>query len=236
MAVELGQLTVLTFCPNLQIVLNCQYNLQIDFRLETRAMVADARVQKRGVETRQRLIDRTKALLAKADYQSITLDQISAAAGVAKSSILWHFGSKESLLTEAVFDLFEEIDTKINLEKDKLPGLNQRVSVLIDTVAAYFTQNPEAKGIAISLIFSSRVADEIHERIREQWRHHIEEVSKFLSNGEVSIDRDTSAAIMALLHGCYLQWYLEGCSDDMHERLTTAFQSLEKLFNSEGTC
>ena len=65
----------------------------------------NARTQKRGDETKQRLIAATKDLLSEFDYQTVTLDQISEAVGVAKSSILWHFGSKDALLTESVFDL-----------------------------------------------------------------------------------------------------------------------------------
>ncbi|MCP4303156.1 MAG: TetR/AcrR family transcriptional regulator, partial [Gammaproteobacteria bacterium] len=47
------------------------------------------RKQRRGSETRRRLLQSTKSLLADHDYQSITLDQVADTVGVAKSSILW---------------------------------------------------------------------------------------------------------------------------------------------------
>ena len=134
------------------------------------------KTQQRGRETRRKLIERTKALLATYDYGSVTLDQVAVDVGVSKSSILWHFGSKEALLTEAVFALFEEVDAKITLEKSSLESLEERVEFLLREVGAYFNQNPAAKGVTITLIFNRSVPDAIRERIREQWDAHVEEI------------------------------------------------------------
>lgn len=49
---------------------------------------AKGKTQRRGEETKCRLIQATKSLLVEYDYQSLTLDQIASAVGVAKSSIL----------------------------------------------------------------------------------------------------------------------------------------------------
>ncbi len=93
------------------------------------------RTQRRGEETKRQLIQATKGLLAEYDYQSLTLDQIASAVGVAKSSILWHFGSKETLLTEAVLDLFEEINEKFGLEKANLATVDERSRYMLEAIA-----------------------------------------------------------------------------------------------------
>ena len=186
---------------------------------------SSVRAQRRGDETKQRLIRVTKGLLAESDYQSITLEQISDAVGVAKSSILWHFGSKEGLLTEAVFELFEEVDQKINLSKANLATCEERVHYLLREVAEYFVENPEAKGVAITLLLDSKVPRAIHQRIREQWDRHVEEIQEFLSSDDATVSAATAASIMALMHGCYLQWHLHGCRGDLAAQLVAAYEA-----------
>ncbi len=189
-------------------------------------MTAKRSRQRRGELTKSQLIQATKTLLEQHDWESITLDQVAASVGVAKSSILWHFGSKEGLLTEAVFDLFEEIDTKINLVKRDLPTLEERIEYLLTTVGEYFQANPDAKGVVLTLIFSRRVPAEIRERIRAQWIQHVDEIQAFLAGDEGEISRDAAAGIMALMHGAYVQWYLGGQQHDIRRNLLRQFRAL----------
>lgn len=182
--------------------------------------------QRRGDETRRRLIDATKRLLAEFDFQTVTLDQVAASVGVAKSSILWHFGSKEALLTEAVFDLFEEIDSKLKLEKSNLETVEERVRYLGTAVAEYFVANPTAKGVIISLIFNQRVNGEIRARINEQWEQHIAEIREFVSGDDHAISHDCAAAMLALMHGAYIQWFLRGSPDDFATELPALTEAL----------
>lgn len=185
--------------------------------------------QRRGEHTKRQMIDVTKSLLAKFDYQSITLDQISSEVGVAKSSILWHFGSKEGLLTEAVFDLFAEIDEKLVLADCDLETLPERLEFLIGSVGEYFEANPEAKGIVITLLFNNRIPAEIRDGIREQWRQHIQQIQDFLSVGEDSMSEKHATSILAFLQGMYLHWHLNGCPPGMKEYLVESFQALADL-------
>ena len=59
------------------------------------------------MRTEEAILQATLRLLAERGVQGTSLDLLAEAVGVAKSSILWHFGSKEELLlrvTERVFD------------------------------------------------------------------------------------------------------------------------------------
>lgn len=190
-------------------------------------MTEPAKTQRRGELTKRHLIDATKKLLTEYNYQSVTLDRISRDVGVAKSSILWHFGSKERLLTEAVFSLFEEIDARINLVKSGLDTLQERIEYLLRTVADYFQANPGAKGIAVTLIFNRSAPEEIPESIRGHWRQHISDIKEFLAGDDDSISEAGAAGILALLHGTYLQWYLEGCPDGLQDRLLSSFYGMQ---------
>ncbi len=177
------------------------------------------RRRRNGEQTRKALLQATKTLIAKNDYYSITLDQVSEKVGVSKSSILWHFSSKEGLLTEAILDLFDEMEQAIMPRKTCFTNLNDRVAHLLESVAAYFTNNPEAKGIVLSLIFNSRTPARIRKRIVEHLRGDKRKVIAFLSSEQETVSEAAAASIIALVHGCYVQWYLDGYPDDLHQRL-----------------
>lgn len=97
---------------------------------------------------------------------------------------------------------------------------------MLESVGEYFIHNPEAKGIAITLLFNSQVPNAIRERIHEQWHEHIVDIPSFLSSDEDQISETTATAIMALMRGCYLQWHLNGCGGDLKQDLVVAFASL----------
>ncbi|AEE46401.1 TetR/AcrR family transcriptional regulator [Cellulomonas fimi] len=60
----------------------------------------------RSTETRQRIVDASLALVADRGYSATSVDEIAAAAGVAKGSVFYNFGSKaelfEAILGEGV--------------------------------------------------------------------------------------------------------------------------------------
>ncbi|MBI3782664.1 MAG: helix-turn-helix transcriptional regulator, partial [Deltaproteobacteria bacterium] len=67
--------------------------------------------QERGLRTEAAILDATLRSVATRGVHETSLDAIAAAGGVAKSSILWHFGSKEELLlhvAERAFSFVEQ--------------------------------------------------------------------------------------------------------------------------------
>ncbi len=183
---------------------------------------------RRGLETRQRVIALTKGLIAEHGYAEVTLDQISAAAGVAKSSLLWHFGSKEMLLAEAATSLFQEI------ESDLAPGMvpldeapPQRLDRLFAMVADYFTRNPEAKGVVLGLLFSGSVPPSVREQIRSAWDGHVRALVDGLSTPQRPLPPEMARTLVAIFHGCYCYWYASGRDTPIAQVLEPA----RKLFH-----
>ncbi|MBP0632598.1 TetR/AcrR family transcriptional regulator [Cupriavidus sp. AcVe19-1a] len=177
---------------------------------------------RRGLETRQRVIDLTKALIAEHGYGEVTLDQVSAHAGVAKSSLLWHFGSKEMLLAEAAISLFQEIE--VQFDPADLQGLtvSQRVDELFERVADYFARNPETKGIVLALLFSGNAPQSVREHIREGWNGHVRVLAEALGTPERPLPPETARALLAVFHGCYCHWYANGRQEDIRSYLAPA--------------
>jgi AcrR family transcriptional regulator len=58
--------------------------------------------ERKGQRTRRRILDTARGVFADIGYERATIRAIAAAAGVDKSSIIQHFGSKQNLFREAV--------------------------------------------------------------------------------------------------------------------------------------
>src|SRR5690349_8604575 len=65
--------------------------------------------QERGVRTEEAILEATLKLLSTRGIHGMSLDLLSDEVGVAKSSILWHFGSKEELLLRVAERVLEEV-------------------------------------------------------------------------------------------------------------------------------
>ncbi len=185
---------------------------------------------RRGLETRQRVIELTKTLIAEHGYGEVTLDKISGHAGVAKSSLLWHFGSKEMLLAEAAISLFQEIEVSLGLGDLQGLPVSQRVDVLFERVADYFTRNPETKGIVLALLFSGTSPQSVREHIRESWAGHVRVLVEALGTPEHPLSPDMARVALALFHGCYCHWYANGGQEDIRLYLGPAREMFGRWF------
>jgi AcrR family transcriptional regulator len=140
---------------------------------------------------------------------------------VAKSSLLWHFGSKEMLLAEAAISLFQEIE--LALRPDDLEGrpLAERVDEIFDRVADYFTRNPETKGVVMALLFSANTPQSVREHIREGgtamsacwWRRWARRAPAFYRHHRL---------LVAIFHGAYRHWYANGRTQPIGDYLHPA--------------
>ncbi len=177
---------------------------------------------RRGLETRQRVIALTKGLIAEHGYAEVTLDQISAAASVAKSSLLWHFGSKEMLLAEAAISLFQEIEGEMQARAPAGRSQAERLDNLFDRVADYFTRHPETKGVVLALLFSGSVPEAVREHIRAGWDGHVRALVEALGTPERPLPPEMARLLLAVFHGCYCHWYANGRGEPIAAYLAPA--------------
>ncbi|MGW8322107.1 MAG: TetR/AcrR family transcriptional regulator, partial [Thermodesulfobacteriota bacterium] len=98
---------------------------------------------KRGERTRNHILEVTRKLFAQPGFRGVTLDQIAEETGTAKSSILWHFGSKEHLLLEVLDGIMRDLETSYRHSyPDNLP-LTRKMRLLIDDYVRLMEQYPE---------------------------------------------------------------------------------------------
>ena len=189
-------------------------------------MSLESKKQTRGIETRERVLNVTQQLIADHDFHSVTLDQISKHAEVSKSSLLWHFKSKEELLSEAACLLFQDLEKALALEKDDKLSLPQKLNFIITNIGQYFEAKPEPKGVLISLIFNSQIPKEIKESIDAYWENHVDTLVDFLSYPKEVFPKDAARAMLDVIHGAYVHWYLHK-NEKFSQRLQNSFKYMQ---------
>ncbi len=194
--------------------------------MEVTTRRTETKQRRKGRDTRRRVLQATKDLMAEKDYRSITLEAVADLVGVSKTSVLWHFGTRKDLLIEAVLELLDDMENTITTRISTSATRDKRIDQMFTEVAAFFSAEPEIKGIVLSVIFDKDAPDSIRVRVRQHLRNDTRRIVEFLSDDGKSISDTAADAIIALVHGCYIQWYLDGCPDDLYERLKNSYRAL----------
>ncbi len=171
-----------------------------------------------GEKTRLRIIQATRELIGEQDLQSLRLDRVAERSGVAKSSILWYFGSKNGLLLTVVEDVFESVQQWIAGIDENISG-RAWVEEALDRLAEGFEQHPEANALLIAFIVNPTMDPEITERVRELYRQYRAFIRQAMANRGLETDEQWAGTLLALIDGVFLQWYLEPERGSLRESL-----------------
>jgi AcrR family transcriptional regulator len=114
--------------------------------------------------TRQHIVDAALALVADRGVSATSVDDIAAAAGVAKGSVFYNFGSKEALF-EAI--IAEGVGRLTAALRDAAEGLEGRAAVeaLVGELLAQVQAHPDFAKLAVAEAF--RTGRTWHESIRQ---------------------------------------------------------------------
>ena len=179
--------------------------------LPTRPSFARAR-QQRGVRTEEAILRATLRLLARRGISGTSLDLLAEEVGVAKSSIIWHFGSKEELLLRVAERVFEEVAHGPVQKILALPTLEERDAATWRFFSQSLRERPELRRVLLYLIFETAEGrPELRARLRQLYRK-IRDLFEAGMRGVVSDagQRRRLAIIpVAAFDGLFLQWLLD---------------------------
>ncbi|MGI9590137.1 MAG: TetR/AcrR family transcriptional regulator [Myxococcota bacterium] len=85
-----------------------------------------------GAETRERILDAARALIADRGYGGASVAAICKAAGVVRTSLYWHFGSKAGLLAAVANRFFESWNERIRAGALASTDPLERLDALLD--------------------------------------------------------------------------------------------------------
>ncbi|MDH4412484.1 MAG: TetR/AcrR family transcriptional regulator [Rhizobium sp.] len=108
--------------------------------------------QQRSRQTRDQIIAAARDLFARQGYEPTSIDQIAAAAKVAKSSVFAHFGDKANLLAALGLSQIEALAEagRQGDASDPAQPLEVRVLALLSPWLAYFCREPAFAGLYLS--------------------------------------------------------------------------------------
>ncbi len=145
------------------------------------------KVAKRQGETRARLLEQSAQLFIKRGFENVSVEDILAASGIARSSFYRFFSNREVLLAEIVRPVFE----RGIYELESIPSGSPR-SIMVNIFETYLTLweiNPDALRVATRVggVYFSLFED-VHRQFRSQLVDKVEQVESagLLLNGDTN--------------------------------------------------
>ena len=168
--------------------------------------------QERGVRTEEAILQATLRLLATRGIHGMSLDLLADEVGVAKSSILWHFGSKEELLLRVAERVLAEVAQGPAKTMLALPTLEERADAAWRFFGETLRQRPELRRLVLWLIFECvEERPEMRTRLRQLYRSIREMFEAGLREvvPDAAQRRRLAIITVATFDGIFLQWLLD---------------------------
>ncbi|MBM9575741.1 TetR/AcrR family transcriptional regulator [Leptospira sp. 201903070] len=183
----------------------------------------------RGKITKEKLLSDFRHLVTIHGIMNTSLDRLSEYSQTAKSSILWHFGSKEGLVIELVDSLFFEVEESV---REGLANGADPFSCLFDKFTEFFLETPEANGVFFTLILNEPADSKVRKRVFDMYRSFRKKLSDHLNLGKPNSKPSILKAslLIALFDGLYLQWHLDPLEVPLKETLFLAQEMLAKFY------
>jgi len=146
--------------------------------------------QERSADTRRRILDAAIACLATRGYAATTTTLVGEHAGVSRGALLYHFPSRQLLVSAAVAHLFAELRSDYQQAFAKLAPRGDRLAAAIDLLWRTL-QDPRLVAV-LELWLVARNDHELHEQlvpVSRQHHHHIRELARGFFPEVVSVQR-----------------------------------------------
>lgn len=106
----------------------------------------------RSTDTRRHIVDAALALVAERGYTATAVDDIAAAAGVAKGSVFYNFGSKAELFEAIIAEGVARLTTALRAAADGLDGTDA-VEALVTELLTQVHDHPDFAKVMVAEVF-----------------------------------------------------------------------------------
>jgi len=161
-----------------------------------------------GIETRRRIIEATRNLLAEAGSEGTTIKAICNRADILPGSFYNLFSSKEEALLTVVREAIEAVDP------DRAGEGTDTVEDLINASATFVEEQPALARIYLHIAVTGGVTDRhLAGRLQRQRRYRMERFADAIGRADTSLDQATAyrraELMIATLNGLTLTKLLE---------------------------
>ncbi|GAA3819689.1 TetR/AcrR family transcriptional regulator [Cellulomonas soli] len=108
--------------------------------------------RERGTGVREQILDAAVALIAERGFGATSVDDIASAAGVAKGSVFYNFGSKSALFETVLVEGIERLTTAM---REAVDGLHGRAAVesLVGALLTRIREHPDFAKVLVAEVF-----------------------------------------------------------------------------------
>lgn len=130
-----------------------------------------------GTITRDRLLDEALRAFGRAGYAAVSLDDVAEAVGVRKQSLLYHFPSKDALLTAAAIRAAREIADTLESALGQAPDSIERIASIVREVHRLARRRPEVVALIREV---ARIGPPLSDRVARALRPLVDAASDWL--------------------------------------------------------
>ena len=193
--------------------------------------------QERGVRTEEAILQATVQLLATRGIQGTSLDVLADEVGISKSSILWHFGSKEELLLRVAERVFDDVAHGPAERILAFPTLDERTTATWEFFIHTVRDRPELRRLIPYLVFESAERPELRARLQQLYRSTRQLFERGLESVVADPEERRRIAIFAVatFDGIFLQWMLDPEAVDLEDLLSEVPAIIERTRRARAT-
>ena len=173
--------------------------------------------KQQGEATRKQILEVTARRFAQHGYHGTSLEAIAKQVGVAKSSVLWHFGSKEALLYEVIQGVMSKWEKEQTAELLAVTDSRERLSKLVDAYKRLSRERPDTLLLFLTVMFEGIDSNtELTAKFREMYKGYRAAIKLAIDLGiqdgvfrkDIAAE-DVASFILAGFDGIFIQWYLD---------------------------
>jgi AcrR family transcriptional regulator len=189
--------------------------------------------KQQGEATRKQILEVTARRFAQHGYHGTSLEAIAKQVGVAKSSVLWHFGSKEALLYEVIQGVMSKWEKEQTAELLAVTDSRERLYKLVDAYKKLTRERPDTLLLFLTVMFAGIDSNtELTDKFREMYKGYRAAIKLAIDLGiqdgvfrkDLAAD-EVASFILAGFDGMFIQWYL----DRDHFDLDRAAENLKRI-------
>jgi AcrR family transcriptional regulator len=125
---------------------------------------------------RDRILDAAEQLVADAGASNLTLDAVAAAAGVSKGGLLYHYPSKDALLTAMIERHCDDIDRRCLAELGQLPADQGSSQLKASILGVLKSPNPR-DDLGAAILAAAANNPRLLDGVRRRYADHIAHIS-----------------------------------------------------------
>ncbi len=199
---------------------------------------ASGRKTARGEASRRRILDAAITLICERGYSGTSVGAVCKQAGVVKTALYWHFGSKAGLLSAIIAEITEQwVD---DLKNQAGEGANplERLDAMLAGFRGMITQREHSLQIVAAIVAEpANIDPEVFEAVRWLNEHGLTTIAKGFEDSigvPVPTARLLAHTITSLMHGIHRQHVVQPDGVDLdayfYDMKRTILASVEERF------